>query len=203
MATLSNDSNGGMDFITIFDGHLTQRVPEGTEGAASRALTAGANEGKIVWEKTYTSVTGMITGGGVEVKEFGSKKVKEIQVNLDDNILLQVPMNMLSFVAKPLPNVDPSRPVKINVYKNKKGKAGLNISQENDGKFDNCEWAYTRENPNGLPEPVQDELGEWDFRDYDKFLELKVREFFSNLTVDPVAVAQEAFGGEVEEDPFA
>jgi hypothetical protein len=202
MATLSNDQQGNIDFITLFGGKLVQRVPEGTEGATSRALTAGANEGKIVWEKHYTSVSGMITGGSIAVKEFANKKVKEIQVNLDDNILLQLPMNMLSGFAKPLPNVDITKEVKVSVYKNKAGKQGLNISQ--DGV--QCEWAYTREEPNGLPEPLHDEeLNEWDFRDPDKFLTIKVNEFFAQIGQAPSApvvpeVAPATSDSEV--DPF-
>jgi len=65
MATLGNNSQGGLDYIGIFDAKLVQRVPEGTDGAVSRALTAGPNEGKTVYEKQYSCVTGMITGGGV------------------------------------------------------------------------------------------------------------------------------------------
>ena len=191
MATLSNDSNGGVDFITTFDGKLVQRVPEGTEGAVSRALTKGANEGKLVWEKTYTSVTGMFMGGGVEVKEFGQKKVKEIQVKLDDNILLQLPMNMLSAFAKPLPNIDVSKPVKVSVYKNKRGKAGMNLSQEVDGEWKNAEWAYTKETPNGLPQPEYDEtLDEWDFKMHDRFLTIKVQEFFDAPVTTPPPVQE-------------
>jgi len=180
MAKLSNDQQGGVDFITTFGGKLVQRVPEGTEGASSRALTAGANEGKLVWEKTYTSVSGMITTGEIAVKEFSGKKVKEIQVKLDDNILLQLPMNMLSAFAKPLPNVDITKEVKISVYKNKHGKAGLNISQDGE----QCEWAYTKEEPHDLPQPTQDDLGDWDFRDHDTFLTKKVQEFFARIDAE-------------------
>ena len=181
MATLSNEQSGGIDFITVFDGKLVQRVPEGTEGATSRALTAGINEGKIVWEKHYTSVSGMITGGGIEVKEFSGKKVKEIHIKLDDNMLLQLPFNMLSSFAKPLPNVDATLPVKVSVYKNKRGKAGLNISHEADGEWKQCDWAYTKDDQNGLPQPEIDDLGEWDFREHDKFLTLKVQQFFAEV----------------------
>lgn len=191
MATLSNDTQGGIDFITIFDSKLVQRVPAGTDGAASRLLTAGANEGKEVFEKHYTSVSGMITGGGVEVKEFGSKKVKEIHAKLDDNVLVQLPMYMLSYFAKPLPNLNPALPVKIGVYKNKRGKTGLNISQTDDPEWKTknprdvewyqLDWAYTKDDDNGLPQPIQDELGDWDFRDHDKFLTLKVQQFFAEV----------------------
>lgn len=180
MATLSNDSQGSLDYIGIFDAKLVQRVPGGTEGAVARALTAGPNEGSTVYEKQYSCVTGMITGGGVTVKDFGGKKVKEIQIKLDDNIMLQLPFNMLKNIAQPLPNVDASKQVKISVYRNKRGRAGIAISQ--DGV--NCEWHYTREHPNGLPSPVKDDLGEWDYRDHDRFLATRVNEFFESLTPD-------------------
>jgi len=180
MAELGTDSGGNFTFITTFDGKLVQRVPEGTDGAVSRALTKGDNEGKIVWEKHYGYVTGMITGGEIAVKEFGSKKVREIHIKLDDNIVLQLPINLLSMFAKPLPNVDINQPVKISVYKNKVGKIGLNISQ---GPFlsDNAAWAYTRDNPNGLPPAEKDELGDWDFKAHDLFLIKKVGEFFKDV----------------------
>lgn len=177
MATLSNDTGGGVDFITVFDGKLVQRVPQGTEGATPRKLTKGDNEGKEVFEKHYTSVSGMITGGGIEVKQFGNKKVKEIHIKLDEDVLLQLPMHLLSSFAKPLPNVDPSIPVKVNVYKNKRGKTGLNISQDGE----KCDWFYTKDHPNGLPQPIFDDMDEWDFRDHDKFLILKVQQFFAEI----------------------
>ncbi len=177
MAELSNNS-GGKTFLTVFDGKLVQRVPEGTEGALARQLTKGANEGKTVHEKTYSSVTGFVTGGGIEVKDFGGKKVKEIQIELDRDTLLQLPMMFLSNFGKPLPNLNPTQAVQISVYKNKRGKAALSLKQGED----NLDWAYTRENPNGLPDAIQDPSDDsWDFRDHDKFLELKVREFFETL----------------------
>ena len=175
MAELGQNTQGNITFITTFDGKLVQRVPEGTEGAASRPLTAGPNEGQPVWEKHYSNVTGAITAGEIAVKEFGKKKIHEIQIKLDDNILLQLPMNMLSMFAKPLPNVDIAKPVKISVYKNKAGRAGLQIAQfdESGRNEEPCEWAYTREEPNGLPRATQDDLGN---------LIKKVQEFFEGIS---------------------
>lgn len=180
MAELGNDSGGNITYITPFDGKFAQRVPEGTEGAVSRALTKGKNEGKIVWEKHYGNVTGTITAGKVAVKEFSGKKIQEIQIHLDDNIVLQLPMNLLSMFAKPLPNVDITQPVKISIYKNKMDKIGLQISQ-GPTLSDPCDWAYTRDVPNGLPSASKDSIGNWDFRDHDAFLIGKVEEFFSGL----------------------
>lgn len=180
MAELGNTGSGNTTYITPFDGRFAQRVPEGTEGATSRTLTRGDNAGKLVWEKYYGNVTGTITAGDVAVKSFDGKKVQEIQVTLDGEITLQLPMNLLSMFAKPLPNVDITQPVMISIYKNKAGKIGLQITQGNDFR-DKCDWAYTRESPNGLPAAVKDDIGNWDFRDHDRFLIEKVNEFFSSL----------------------
>ena len=177
MADLTN-STGGKTFLGVSDGKIVQRVQEGTEGAQPRTLKAGKNEGSVVYEKTYSAVTGFITGGSIEVKIFGGKKVKEIQVVIDDDTVLQLPLSMfLQAFAKPLPNLDVKQAVEISVYKNKKGYAAMNMKQGTE----NLKWAYTRENPNGLPEVTQDAVGNWDFRDADTFLELKVIEFFAAL----------------------
>ena len=74
MADLTNNS-GGKTYLGVNDGKLVQRVPEGTEGSTSRQLKAGVNEGKTGFEKTYAAVTGLITSGGIEVKDFGGKNV--------------------------------------------------------------------------------------------------------------------------------
>ena len=191
MADLTNNS-GGKTYLGVNDGKLVQRVPEGTEGSTSRQLKAGVNEGKTVFEKTYSAVTGFITSGGIEVKDFGGKKVKEIQVEIDGDAVLQLPLKMfLAAFAKPLPNLDVSQSVEISVYKNKKGYAAMNLKQGEE----NLKWAYTRESPNGLPDVVQDDLGNWDFRDHDTFLELKVTEFFTALEGASITAPQAGLEG--------
>lgn len=176
MSKLMNETTGNIDFITVFDGKLVQRVPEGTEGAIPRELQKGDNAGKTVYEKTYTSVQGKITGGGIEVKEFGAKKVKEIHVKIDNDLLLQLPMTLLSPFAQVLGGIDRSKEVKFAVYKNKRGKTGLNVSQ--DGT--ELKWEHTKEHPNGLPSPTyNDALDKWNFDEHDAFLINKVNEFFA------------------------
>ena len=199
MSKFGDEQQGGQTFVTVFGGKLVTRVNEGDQGAVARQLTAGANEGKTVWERMYSSVQGMITGGGIVLKEFGAKKVKEIHINLDDDVLLQLPMNLLSHFGKVIPNIDRTEPVKVSVYKNKKGKTGLNVSQGGD----ELKWFYTKEAPNGLPQP-EFEDGEWDFRDHDKFLIASVKEFFADYSKAPEVAqdAPEGFEEAPEEIPF-
>ena len=174
---IEETDNGGMTFCNVFDGRFVERVVAGTEGAVSRKLTKGANEGKEVWEVTHAGVEGMITGGGVVVKEFGGKKVREIQIVIDGDLMIQLPMHLLSNFAKPLPSVDPLEAIKIRVYKAKSGKVGMEISQGG-AKID---WFYTREDPNGLPAVTKDDIGDWDWRAHDGFLLKVVNDFFENI----------------------
>ncbi len=191
MADLTN-STGGKTFLGVSDGKIVQRVQEGTDGAIARVLKAGQNEGKTIWEKTYSAVTGFITGGEIAVKEFSGKKVKELQIEIDSDTVLQLPLKMfLQAFAKPLPNLDVAQAVEISVYKNKKGYAAMNMKQG----AENLKWAYTRESPNGLPDVTQDALGNWDFRDCDTFLELKVTEFFNALEGAGTEAPQGGFQG--------
>lgn len=199
-------SGGNMTFYTLHDGYIVNRVQVGTEGAVSRAIKIGDNEGKIVWEVVNNAIGGMITGGGIEVKVFGGKKVPEVQVMLDDDAMLQIPMYMLKNIAEVLPNIDRTLPVKIRSYKSKKGKVGLDVSQEGTKISSHfTEWIeedgkIRPVNKNGLPEPEYDDIAGWDFRDHDKFLMKVVMEFFEDYAKAPSAqpVAHE----EEDEVPF-
>ena len=199
MARPGNETTGSMTFYTVYDGKIVCRVPEGTEGASSRILTAGKNEGKTVFEKTYTSLSGYITGGGIVKKEFGTKKVKEIHIRLDDDAVLQLPMTMLTPFAQVLGNIDPESEVKFSVYKNKAGKTGMNVSQ--DGK--QLEWEHTKDHPNGLPQPVyKQSLEKWDFDDHDAFFIDKITNFFANFSDSPAEVLSSNGFVHSEDIPF-
>jgi hypothetical protein len=90
--------------------------------------------------------------------------------------------------------VDITRPVKISVYKNKMGKMGLSISQEDpSGRWEQADWAYTRDEPNGLPQAVFNKaLDKWNFDEHDTFLIGKVNEFFGGaLEQMPVSTPAE------------
>ena len=196
--TYNEESTGGITFHTVFDGKFAQRVEAGAEGAIGRKLTAGANEGTEVFETYKSGIIGMLTSGCIAVKEFGAKKVQELQLNIDQDAQLQIPMYLLKGIAECLPNLDLSKEVKVGVFKNKRGKAGINISQEEvvgSDDWTKVESFYTKwiedkskpsgwraEGMNGLPEVTYDEDDEeWDFSAQDKFLKKAVREFFSNM----------------------
>ena len=106
MATFGNEdtSTGNMVYVSVNNGRLVTRVPEGTEGAESRVLTAGPNEGNTVWEMSYNTVSGILTGVDVIKKDLGGKKMMEIQVIIDGDTMVQLPMTLLKHFAMPLGN---------------------------------------------------------------------------------------------------
>ena len=184
------ESNTNMKFFTFFDGSIVTREQEGTPGAVSREIQKGQNAGKLVWELTHNYISGTITGGGIEIKEFGAKKVPEIQVILDNEGMLQIPMYMLSAIAEVLPNLNRTEPVKFRTYKTKRDKVVLDISQGGTKLESNfVDWSdesgkWTPTYKNGLPAPVYDEIDGWDFRDHDKFLKKVVIDFFADYTLE-------------------
>jgi len=199
------ESSNHMKFFTIFDGNLVTREPEGTAETTMRTTSTGRD----VWEKTHNFVSGMLTGGGIVVKEFDKKKVPEIQVILDDEGMVQIPMYLLKNIGYVTPNIDKDQPLKFRTYKTKKGSVVLELSQ-NGAKLENHfvdwnevdgKWVPTYKN--GCPAPTHDDIDGWDYRDHDKFLKKVVMEFFTDgfaPASDPVAVVQEALGGTVVED---
>ena len=199
------ESNTNIKYFTIFQGMIISREPEGTPGAVHRVTSTG----KDVYEVAHDYIEGNITGGGIVVKEFASKKVPEIQVILDNEGMLQIPMYLLSSIGEVLPNIDKSKPVKFRVYKTKKDKTVLEASQDGTKIVSNyVDWSqddngkWTPAYKNGLPKPTHDEIDGWDFRDHDRFLKEIVISFFENLDT-PVAQMLEDAGFEESEDvPF-
>jgi len=135
-------------------------------------------------------------------KEIAGRKFQEIQVVLDYDAMIQIPIMMLSDIAEYLPNIDLSLPVKIGAYQTKKGNNGLNVSQEVDGEWKSLKQFYTEWVQddttkkwstilhNGIPEVVYDEDDEaWDFGPKEKFLKKKVREFFEMVEASDAPAA--------------
>jgi hypothetical protein len=189
---------GSVTYYTIAGGDIVNRVDEGTEGAVPHTITKGPNEGKVVWDMHNNSIPGVITGGGIVVKEILGKKVPEIHMNLDDDAMLQIPMYLLKNIAEVLPNVDRTQEIKIRSYKSNKGNIGLEISQggtkleSHFTVWEEVEGSDKKKpkNINGLPKPTFDDIDGWDFRDHDKFLKGVVIEFFEQYAGQAAPEAQ-------------
>ena len=204
---LNKSTNNGK-FLGITNGRISLRVPEGTDGAVERKITQGKNEGKSVHEIFFDSVSGYIVGGKLERKEFGQSVIESIVVKVKDGkevFNLNIPWNsrMRDAFCKVVPNIDVEKPVEIVVFPSKKsgeeGVAVLLVKQEGE-KLD---WHYTRDHPNGLPQPEKKKVkgvDKWDFTEVEDFLWSKTEEFFEQFGGDEKPAHQEAASDEYEED---
>lgn len=146
------------------------------------ALTfVNIKEGKFIIKegdvkKEYNYIEGWITGLEIKDDEYQGKAFKKLMITLEDGIeRFQLQMRLDSGYGRAfcclIPNVDPLKDVNISLsYKveNKKPQAGLFIRQGTTP----IKWAFTRDNPNGLPELKSTvHKGEtlWDNTDQERF----------------------------------
>jgi len=145
------EQRGEGKFITILGGKFCQRVQEGTEGAITRTNKLG----KTVHEKFYDSFTGKLVsikvqdGAYGKTWNFGFKDKDELYT-----LQLSYSNSFATAFLKMLPNVDLTKEMKVSPSVKEvdgKNKSSLFINQ--DGVA--LKHAYTRENPNGMPDMEQ------------------------------------------------
>lgn len=161
-------------FLTISNGKICKKVLKKTAISVERVNKNGVT----VQEEYYKGWKGLITGIAVrEHKDFG----KFWNITLTDDqgdAILQ--MNYSSGYAnaflKTLPNIDLNSDVVITPNLKMEGdkkKTTLFITQHGVP----CKWAYTKDNPNGIPELKQVKVKgklTWDDSDLMEFLEKMV-----------------------------
>jgi hypothetical protein len=139
------------NFITILSGKMCQRVSEDTIGAVKRTNKLG----NVVYEKFYDSFTGKLIDIKVQDGTYGKTwnfvfKDKEEPYTLQ----LSYSNSFSTALLKMLPNIDLTKEMKISP--SVKEIDGVNRSSlfiNQDGKA--MKHAYSRENPNGMPDMEQ------------------------------------------------
>lgn len=145
------DNRQAGNYITVLAGKLCQRVPEGTEGAIQRTNKLG----NVVFEKFYDSFTGRLVDIKVQDGTYG-KTWNFVFVDKEEPYILQLSYSnsFATALLKILPNIDLTKEFKVSPsvkMVDGKNKSTLFINQ--DGKA--LKHAYTRENPNGMPDMEQ------------------------------------------------
>lgn len=143
---LENRESG--NFITILGGKFCQRVPAGTPGSKERIN----KNNKVVHEKFYDSFTGKLVGIKTQDGEYGKNWLFSFQDGGEIyHLQLSYSNSFAVALLKMLPNVDLSKEMKVSPSTKEvdgKNKSSLFIAQ--DGNY--ITHAFTRENPNGLPD---------------------------------------------------
>lgn len=171
---LTNGATTSSKIVTIVKGKFTIRLPEGSDdpNAIERTLEKGVNAGKVVKELQYTGIEGTIETCHVEESEYGTNFVTELIDDEGSRFKLQMPLDSQFFgqYAKRMPNIDTSKPLFLGLgYDKERGRNFLYARQ--DGV--KVSMAYTKENPNGLPEPTKKTVkGKevWDWEEQENFL---------------------------------
>jgi hypothetical protein len=175
---LTNSQQGGSKvFLSISNGKLVRSFKEKTEGAVSRINKAG----REVFEMFYDSLEGTITGVGTKESDYGKFLVVQVESN---GVNYQLEMNFSSGYSasflKTLPNVKLSDRVQITpklTIEGDKKKSVCFLNQNGSG----LKWAFTRENPNGMPDLVKIKVkgkDTWDDSDRMEFLENNAKNLF-------------------------
>ena len=168
--------NDGGNYITIYQGKFSMRVPDNTPDAVQRVNKLG----KTVFEKYYDSFTGKLVSIKTQDGDYGKswlfsfKDGKEIY-----HLQLSYSNSFATAFLKMLPNVDVTKEMKVSPQQKMdsdgKNKSSLFINQ--DGMT--IKHAYTKDAPNGMPDMEQVMIkGEliWDDTKRLQFLEAMVNE---------------------------
>jgi hypothetical protein len=137
-------------YLEVFDGKITRKVPEGTDGAAPRTN----KNGTLVYEMHYRAVEGVLLDIGVyKHNMYGSQWRFTLQDGAETYCLqLSENTRALSSLLLALPSCDLKKPINIRPYEftNEEGKSKAGVRLTQDGK--KVEWFFTREDPKGLPD---------------------------------------------------
>jgi hypothetical protein len=182
---LTNSETSNSKIVTIVKGKFTIRLPDDSNNpkAVERELTMGVNAGKIVKELQYTGIEGSIERCYIDESEYGVNYMTELVDDESSRFKLQIPLDSQFFgqYAKRMPNIDTSKPLFLGLgYDRERGRNFL-YARQGDEKVS---MAYTKDNPNGLPEPTKKTVkGKevWDFEEQENFLYEVAMDFSTKL----------------------
>ncbi len=136
------------NYITIYQGKFTQSVPEGTPGSTSRVN----KNGKTVYERSYDSFTGKLVGIKTQDGAYSKNWLFSFK-DKEDVYLLQLGYsnNYAVNILKMLPNINLDVEMKVSPKSEEKdGKIQTSLFINQDGVP--VKHAFTKENPNGIPQ---------------------------------------------------
>jgi hypothetical protein len=174
---------GQRNYLSISDGKIAQRVQEDAEGAIKKTNKEGT---KTYYEKHYPAISGFIRNVQKRSTEYGEKLQIEIE-DAGETFLLEMPWSSRysSGFFTCIPNIDVTKKIRFSPYMKVAVENGKEIKKTmlylayndekgTDGKSVNIPWAFTKENPNGLPEMKKvlfKGKEEWDDTDRQAFFE--------------------------------
>lgn len=175
-----NTNQGSTVYLSIQSGSIAKRVPEPTAFSKPRTIES---TGRVINEELYGSIEGHLTGLTTRDGQYG----KELHIHFADDTkyTLQIPLSSgpaKSFLSA-VPNLDLSKPVKLipkAEVKDGVSRTRILLSQNNEG----VKWAFTKDNPGGLPPMKKIKVKgkeTWDDSEQLEFFEKLIAEYHTKL----------------------
>ena len=199
------NSTESSKIVSIVKGKFTIRLPEDSDNpsAVTRTLEQGVNAGKEIKELQYKALEGSYVTSYIDEGEYGTNYITELRDDEGDSFKLRINLDSQFFsqYAKRIPNIKKDVPIFFGLgYDKEKEKNFLFIRQQGV----NVPFAYTRENPNGLPPPEEKEVrGKkvWNWEAQEQFLYDVAIDFSDNQSATEKVI--EKFNAKETEDiPF-
>lgn len=183
---LNKSENAGTVYLSVANGKLVQQHKQPNENTIERVN----KQGRTVYEEFFKDLTGVITKIETKENDYG-KQWQIVFVDGDDRYLVQMPYSgrYSSSFLKALPNVKQGQAIRFMPWEmsdkkdSNKKITGVTVYQDQDGNgMTKIPSAYTKEDPNGLPEMTKAKVkGKivWDDSDMVSFLEEMARDWIS------------------------
>ena len=179
---LSKPNGSSTIYLSVADGYLVRSYKEANANTTERVTKTG----KLVYEEKFNDLTALLISGETKENDYGKQwAFKFIDEGVTYIVNISYSSRYASSFLKALPNIDLSIPVKFMPWsiidKNDPLKKITGITCYQNGN--KIAPAFTKDNPNGLPEMKQIKVKgkvTWDDSDMTEFLENMAMKIFAS-----------------------
>ena len=178
-AQVDTGQRDGVRYFSVNGGRFQHASQEGEEGAVRRDWELQTGETGTKWEIPYKYLEGILQNVEFEDAKFG-EQVMITLVDGDETMVARVNSDSRFFsdLAKKLPNIDLTQPVKLAPYdfiSKKKGVGygksvkGMTVTQDDEKIYSYYYDIDKKETINGLPDVSEEERADYDKDDWKIF----------------------------------
>jgi len=188
---LTKPSSTSTIYLSVADGNLVRQHREATSETTQRVTKTG----KLVHEEKFKDLTGILFAVETKTNDYGKQWVLKLKDGEDIyNVNLSYSSRYAASFLKALPNIDLTKNVKFMPWSMSdkqdatKKVTGVTCYQNDGNGWVKIAPAFTKDNPNGLPEMKKIKVKgkeQWDDSEMMEFLENKAKECFATIAAAP------------------
>lgn len=196
MALIETGSNGNGIFLQPFMGKISAKSKEQKDGYALKIYVLPNGVTAQAWVKTYQSISGKLRKVQYREAEHEGNKIQSWKIILDDgeniiNFEFGATTNVARSWLRITPNIDLEKDIELNCFADKQNEKKTVLVVRQGGET--VKFAYTKDSPNGIPQPKMRATGKWDFGDADEWLHEKNLEFSEKVSRENPNFGQSEF----------